>query len=165
MEELSFKILLLVIFVSSILPSHTRAHIADFDEHWKQRAEEAMKHVEEAYHHNPHDVTNHFNHNVTKALKGSNTARRNLGGNDGSCQATNPIDQCWRCRKDWAANRMRLADCVLGFGAKTTGGKNGKYYVVNDSSYASMSNPKPVHTTTCRHPNVSPFGSSLANPW
>ncbi|GAB2289586.1 hypothetical protein Dimus_023895 [Dionaea muscipula] len=91
MEELSFKILLLVIFVSSILPSHTRAHIADFDEHWKQRAEEAMKHVEEAYHHNPYDVTDHFDHNVTKA-----------------------------------ANRMRLGDCVLGFGAETTGGENDK---------------------------------------
>ncbi|GAB2289585.1 hypothetical protein Dimus_023894 [Dionaea muscipula] len=66
MEELSFKILLLVIFVSSILPSHTRAHIADFDEHWKRRGEEAMKHVEEAYRHNPYDVTDHFDHNVTK---------------------------------------------------------------------------------------------------
>ncbi|GAB2289588.1 hypothetical protein Dimus_023897 [Dionaea muscipula] len=153
MQDLSFKLLLLIIFVSSTLPSHTRAHIADFDGHWKQRAEEARKHVEEAYNHNPHDTTNHFNHNVTKALEGSNTTRRNLGGNAGSCQATNPIDQCWQCRKDWAANRIRLADCVIGFGAKATGGKNGKYYVVNDSSDASMLNPKPG---TLRHAVIQP---------
>ncbi|GAB2289597.1 hypothetical protein Dimus_023908 [Dionaea muscipula] len=153
MEDLSFKLLLLIIFVSSIFPSHTSAHIAHFDGHWKQRAEEARKHAEQAYNHNPHEATHHFNHNVTKALEGSKTTRRNLGGNDGSCQATNPIDQCWRCKNDWAANRMRLADCVLGFGAKTTGGKNGKYYVVNDSSDADMVNPIPG---TLRHAVIQP---------
>ncbi|GAB2289605.1 hypothetical protein Dimus_023914 [Dionaea muscipula] len=48
---------------------------------------------------------------------------------------------------------MRLADCVLGFGAKTTGGKNGKYYIVNDSSDASMLNPK---LGTLRHAVIQP---------
>ncbi|GAB2289603.1 hypothetical protein Dimus_023912 [Dionaea muscipula] len=75
---------------------------------------------------------------MNRALEGSKTTRRNLGGNDGSCQATNPIDQCWRCKKDWSANQMRLADCVLGFGAKTTDVKNGRYYAVNDSSNPDM---------------------------
>ncbi|GAB2289600.1 Probable pectate lyase 3 [Dionaea muscipula] len=85
---------------------------------------------------------------MNKALEGSKTTRRNLGDNDGSCQATNTIDQCLRCKNNWAVNRMRLADCVLGFGAKTTGGKNGKYYVVNDSSDTDMVNPIPG---TLRH--------------
>ncbi|GAB2265389.1 hypothetical protein Dimus_000449 [Dionaea muscipula] len=75
---------------------------------------------------------------MNRTLEGSKTTRRNLGGNDDSCQATNPIDYCWQCKKDWAANQMRLADCVLGFGAKTTDGKNGRYYVVNDSSNPDM---------------------------
>ncbi|GAB2289594.1 hypothetical protein Dimus_023903 [Dionaea muscipula] len=90
---------------------------------------------------------------MNRALEGSKTTQRNLGGNDGSCQATNPIDQCWRCKNDWAANRMRLADCFLGFGAKTTGAKNGKYYVVNDSSDADMVNPIPG---TLRHAVIQP---------
>ncbi|GAB2289606.1 hypothetical protein Dimus_023915 [Dionaea muscipula] len=72
MEDLFFKLLLLevVICVSSIIPSHTRAQIADFDGVWKQRAEEAMKHAKEAYNPYPHDVINHFNHNVTKKFSG-----------------------------------------------------------------------------------------------
>ncbi|GAB2289604.1 hypothetical protein Dimus_023913 [Dionaea muscipula] len=80
MEDLFFKLLLLevVICVSSIIPSHTRAQIADFDGVWKQRAEEAMKHAKEAYNPYPHDVTNHFNHNVTKRRAG--IAIRNADG-------------------------------------------------------------------------------------
>ncbi|KAG6421580.1 hypothetical protein SASPL_118137 [Salvia splendens] len=62
--------------------------------------------------------------------------------------ATNPIDRCWRCQPDWARKRFRLADCVLGFGYKTTGGKNGKIYVVTDSSDDELLNPKPE---TLRH--------------
>lgn len=62
--------------------------------------------------------------------------------------ATNPIDRCWRCRSDWASNRMKLADCVLGFGQQTTGGKGGKIYVVTDPSDNDMVNPKPG---TLRH--------------
>ncbi|GLT35392.1 hypothetical protein SLA2020_098500 [Shorea laevis] len=61
----------------------------------------------------------------------------------GPCVATNPIDRCWRCRKNWAKNRKRLANCALGFGHKTEGGKNGRYYVVTDSSDDDVLNPKP----------------------
>lgn len=57
--------------------------------------------------------------------------------------ATNPIDRCWRCQPGWANNRKRLADCALGFGRKTTGGKGGKFYVVTDPSDDDMMNPKP----------------------
>ncbi|CAN4088145.1 unnamed protein product [Withania somnifera] len=67
--------------------------------------------------------------------------------------ATNPIDQCWRCDPNWARNRMKLADCVLGFGRKTTGGKGGKIYVVKDSSDNDLVNPKPG---TLRHAVIQP---------
>lgn len=57
--------------------------------------------------------------------------------------ATNPIDRCWRCDKDWASNRKKLADCALGFGHKATGGKDGEIYVVTDPSDTSLLDPKP----------------------
>ena len=91
---------------------------------------------------------------------GKNDTRRNLRGkkgrkrkNDGPCMATNPIDQCWRCRSNWAAHRKRLADCVIGFGRKTTGGKHGGYYFVTDPSDDDLVNPKPG---TLRHAVIQP---------
>ena len=62
--------------------------------------------------------------------------------------ATNPIDRCWRCDPKWETNRKRLADCVLGFGRKATGGKLGPIYVVTDNTDADLVNPKPG---TLRH--------------
>ncbi|KAF7819677.1 pectate lyase-like [Senna tora] len=56
--------------------------------------------------------------------------------------ATNPIDRCWRCRPDWAADRKLLARCVKGFGRKTTGGLAGRIYVVTDPSDNDLVNPK-----------------------
>jgi len=61
----------------------------------------------------------------------------------GPCEATNPIDSCWRCKADWAANRFQLAKCSKGFGRKTTGGLGGPIYVVTDDSDNDMVNPKP----------------------
>lgn len=79
-----------------------------------------------------------------------NSTRRHLGNKhwDGPCMVTNPIDRCWRCQPNWAENRKRLADCILGFGRKATGGKDGPFYVVTDSSDDDMVNPKPG---TLRH--------------
>lgn len=79
---------------------------------------------------------------------GTNSTRRNLRKHNGPCTATNPIDRCWRCKPNWAKNRKKLADCVLGFGHKTVGGKNGPFYVVTDSSDNDLANPKPG---TLRH--------------
>lgn len=100
----------------------------------------------------------HIIHNFTnmhemwcRALEGTNSTRRGLHGKGrakGACKAMNPIDRCWRCRIDWAADRKRLANCALGFGHKTVGGKRGKYYVVTDSSDDDLVNPKPG---TLRH--------------
>lgn len=82
-------------------------------------------------------------------MQSSNSTRRVLAhGYSGPCMATNPIDRCWRCDKNWANNRFRLADCVLGFGRNTKGGKGGKIYVVTDNSDNDMVNPKPG---TLRH--------------
>lgn len=81
-------------------------------------------------------------------MEGRNSTRRDLQKYNGPCTATNPIDQCWRCDPNWANNRMKLADCVLGFGRHTTGGKGGKIYVVTDPSDNDLVNPK---VGTLRH--------------
>jgi pectate lyase len=81
-------------------------------------------------------------------LTGTNSTRRNLRKYKGPCLATNPIDRCWRCRPNWAKNRKRLVKCVLGFGHRVTGGKDGPMYVVTDPSDDDMVNPKPG---TLRH--------------
>lgn len=79
-----------------------------------------------------------------------NSTRRYLRGrpDTGICAATNPIDQCWRCDKNWANNRKRLADCAQGFGRGTIGGKNGPFYVVTNPADDDLVNPKPG---TLRH--------------
>ncbi|AQK59800.1 male gametophyte-specific2 [Zea mays] len=61
----------------------------------------------------------------------------------GPCRATNPIDKCWRCRRDWATDRQRLARCARGFGHATTGGLGGKIYVVTDPTDLDVVNPRP----------------------
>lgn len=80
---------------------------------------------------------------MCRDLIGNNSTRRQLRKYKGPCLATNPIDRCWRCDPNWHKNRKKLADCVLGFGYKTVGGKYGRYYVVTDSSDDDMVNPKP----------------------
>ena len=59
------------------------------------------------------------------------------------CQTGNPIDDCWRCDPNWANNRQRLADCAIGFGQGTLGGRGGQIYVVTDSSDHNPANPTP----------------------
>uniref|UniRef100_A0A2N9FAB7 Pectate lyase n=1 Tax=Fagus sylvatica TaxID=28930 RepID=A0A2N9FAB7_FAGSY len=124
------------------------ANIAEFDDYWQQRADKAKKAALEAYHPNPEEVTEQINTHVNEALDGTNSTRRSLKKYSGPCLATNPIDRCWRCKKNWANRRKRLAKCVLGFGRKTTGGLRGRYYIVTDPSDNDMINPKPG---TLRH--------------
>jgi pectate lyase len=82
----------------------------------------------------------------------SNSTRRNLKQGKkkylGPCKVTNPIDKCWRCRRNWARNRKRLAKCALGFGRRATGGLKGRVYVVTENSDDDVMNPKPG---TLRH--------------
>ncbi|EOA20414.1 hypothetical protein CARUB_v10000723mg [Capsella rubella] len=65
-----------------------------------------------------------------------------------SCITGNPIDDCWRCDPNWSANRQQLADCSIGFGQGTLGGKGGRFYLVTDSSDNDAANPLPG---TLRH--------------
>lgn len=140
---------------TSIFPV-LNAHIGEWDEVWQKRAEEARNRTIETYEPIPEHVVAHLNVNAKRSLQQmqeestkSNSTRRHLQkGYTGPCMATNPIDRCWRCQPNWAKNRFRLADCVLGFGYKTTGGKNGKIYVVTDPSDHELINPKPG---TLRH--------------
>ncbi|CAH9075415.1 unnamed protein product [Cuscuta epithymum] len=69
------------------------------------------------------------------------TQRRKLGGYS-SCGTGNPIDDCWRCDRNWHKNRKWLANCAIGFGAAAIGGRDGKFYVVTDSSDDDAVNPK-----------------------
>ncbi|XP_030447198.1 pectate lyase-like [Syzygium oleosum] len=149
MEAIKLVGFILALSLAVLVPS-LEAHIGEFDEYWQKRAEEAQKDALEAYNPDPENVTAHFNSRVHRVLDGTNSTRRQLHmhKHTGPCIATNPIDRCWRCRKNWAKERKRLAKCVLGFGRKTTGGKSGKYYVVYDPSDNNVVNPKPG---TLRH--------------
>ncbi|XP_028806405.1 pectate lyase-like [Neltuma alba] len=121
-----------------------QANIADeYDEYIIKRSEEARRAALEAYEPEPYNVTSEFNLHVHLALKESNRRGLRRSQYAGPCMATNPIDRCWRCRRDWATDRMRLATCVKGFGRKTTGGLGGRIYVVNDPSDSDLQNPKP----------------------
>jgi len=153
MAKVSKNIVLLRVFLVSfvvIIPTlHAAAdNFVPLDGYWKQRAVEARKASLEAYDPHPEKITSDLNFHVNKVLTGSNNTRRNLKKNTGPCRATNPIDRCWRCDPNWAKNRKKLTDCVLGFGRNTVGGKYGPYYVVTDSSDDDLVDPKPG---TLRH--------------
>ncbi|KAL8191899.1 hypothetical protein R6Q57_028630 [Mikania cordata] len=77
---------------------------------------------------------------------GNNTERRRLGFF--SCGTGNPIDDCWRCDKNWQRHRKRLAECAIGFGRNAVGGRDGRYYIVTDPSDDDAVNPRPG---TLRH--------------
>ncbi|XP_074316991.1 pectate lyase-like [Silene latifolia] len=148
-NDVKLRLLSLIIF-SCILVGE--ANIGHFDDHWLRRQEAAKKAANASYDPNPHNVTNHLNRQVHKALNESDEAstRRGLFGSlyKGECLAANPIDRCWRCDPNWAQNRQKLADCVLGFGHKVRGGQGGEIYVVTDNTDTDLVNPKPG---TLRH--------------
>ncbi|WOK97020.1 pectate lyase-like [Canna indica] len=143
MESRPKLLFLSLIFLASA--AFSGAHIAEYDEYWKTKAELARMHAQKAYNPNPESVTRHFNQAVLKVLE-KNDTRRGLRGQKKSgnepCMATNPIDRCWRCNQNWEHHRKRLARCVKGFGRKTTGGKDGDFYVVTDPSDSDVINPK-----------------------
>ncbi|KAI3685147.1 hypothetical protein L6452_34381 [Arctium lappa] len=132
----------------------SKANIAHYDEFWQKRVEDAKIAAHVEYHPKPEEVVNQLNHEVHLSVTGRNNTRRKLHKKyDGPCMITNPINQCWRCDRNWAKNRQKLAECVRGFGRKTTGGKDGKIYVVTDPSDNDMVNPKPG---TLRHAVIQP---------
>ncbi|KVH94239.1 AmbAllergen [Cynara cardunculus var. scolymus] len=76
----------------------------------------------------------------------NSTERRKLGFL--SCGTGNPIDDCWRCDRNWQRHRKRLADCAIGFGRNAIGGRDGRYYVVTDPNDDNPVHPRPG---TLRH--------------
>ncbi|XP_009599825.1 probable pectate lyase P59 isoform X1 [Nicotiana tomentosiformis] len=145
--KLMYSFFFLFIIFATIIPC-LMAHIGDFDEVWRRRAEEAREYARQIYEPNPENVTLAFNQKVRDSMKevtvSNNSTRRGLGTKKykGPCMVTNPIDRCWRCDPNWADNRKRLADCAMGFGSKATGGKDGEIYIVTDNS-DDYAEPKP----------------------
>ncbi|XP_054809221.1 pectate lyase-like [Prosopis cineraria] len=133
---------------ANVLENETywKGHASEFDQYWHERANEAEKVNKEEFQPNPYDVVGNLTASVDRMLLSTGDEGRNLrqriGLHEGPCLATNPIDRCWRCDPNWANNRQKLADCALGFGKGTTGGKGGRYYVVTDPSDNDMLNPK-----------------------
>ncbi|KAI7742725.1 hypothetical protein M8C21_018031 [Ambrosia artemisiifolia] len=70
-------------------------------------------------------------------LPSPNGTRRGLQ----ACEANNIVDQCWRCKADWAENRQALADCAPGFAKGTFGGKLGDVYTVTNENDDDVANP------------------------
>ncbi|XP_078177547.1 pectate lyase-like isoform X2 [Carex rostrata] len=140
------------IFVASAI--FATADNAEVDSYWSNQALMAEARAKAAYNPNPVATTNSFNKAVHRILEEdqeemfiesnrTKSTRRTLRQKyKGPCQATNPIDRCWRCRSNWANERKRLAKCVKGFASGTTGGAAGKFYVVTDASDKDVVNPK-----------------------
>ncbi|KAJ8649368.1 hypothetical protein MRB53_002391 [Persea americana] len=143
------------LFLFFIGVSHLRASILDFDEVWQEREIAAREATSEAYHPDPFQVTDHLNAEVHLATETNSTRRSLRRGkyHGGRCTATNPIDRCWRCRPDWYLHRKQLAKCVLGFGRRTTGGRDGWIYVVTNPSDNEMDKPL---KGTLRHAVIQP---------
>ncbi|KAL6007201.1 hypothetical protein ACLOJK_032697 [Asimina triloba] len=132
--------LLFFFFLLAGIP-YLSAHIAEFDEYWQKRAKLARISSLAAYNPDPDEVAENVNREVHASLA-SNSTRRQALRYTGGCMATNPIDRCWRCDKDWHRHRKRLSRCALGFGRKTTGGRKGRVYVVTENTDWDPVNPK-----------------------
>ncbi|CAL0321757.1 unnamed protein product [Lupinus luteus] len=146
------KVCFIVLVTLAIVVPCLEAGIAEFDDYLKAQAEKARKLTLETYVPNPEEITEDLNLHVHKALEEyeneltNSTTRRELRQGKrhrGPCQATNPIDRCWRCQANWANDRYRLAKCGRGFGRRATGGLGGPIYVVTDPSDRDMQNPVP----------------------
>ncbi|WVY93498.1 hypothetical protein V8G54_032586 [Vigna mungo] len=65
----------------------------------------------------------------------------------------NMIDSCRLAKSNWASNRQALADCAIGFGSDTIGGKYGAIYQVTDPS----DDPIKPKAGTLRHAVFNPI--------
>ncbi|KAK4429957.1 Pectate lyase [Sesamum alatum] len=149
-HKLSILVLVGILSLVLLLPNSDAA-IAKYDEYLKKRAQESLEESRNAFDPDPEKVADDLNDQVSETLKTEKAGKRHL--REGDCKATNPIDRCWRCDPNWAKNRKQLAECTRGFGHRTTGGKNGEYYVVTDPSDDDMDKPKPG---TLRHAVIQP---------
>ncbi|KAI9121069.1 hypothetical protein K1719_008102 [Acacia pycnantha] len=147
------RMALFVIALAITVPC-LEANIGELDEYLQEKANQAHRAALEAYEPDPLNVTSELNFHVHLAMDEVNTNStrgrdlREKKNRKKRCQATNPIDRCWRCDPNWEKNRFKLASCAMGFGRKATGGLGGPIYVVTDSSDEDLVNPKPG---TLRH--------------
>ncbi|KAE9620037.1 putative pectate lyase [Lupinus albus] len=146
------KVAFMILVTLAIVIPCLEAGIAEFDDYLKAQAEAAKKIALETYVPNPEEITEDLNLHVHKAMQEyeseltNNTTRRELRQGKkarGPCQATNPIDRCWRCQRKWANDRFRLAKCGRGFGRRATGGLGGRIYVVTNPSDNNVAEPEP----------------------
>ncbi|WVY97930.1 hypothetical protein V8G54_030081 [Vigna mungo] len=108
---------------------------------------EALLNLTVLPHQHPHPEA--IVHELQRKLNVSFSRRQTLSKDQQpACLTGNPIDDCWRCDTNWAANRQKLAECGVGFGKDAMGGKGGQIYVVTDSSDRDPANPVPG---TLRH--------------
>ncbi|KAK6139296.1 hypothetical protein DH2020_026955 [Rehmannia glutinosa] len=154
-HTMSTLLLLCILSFVALMPK-SRGAIAEYDDYLLKRAEESYEESLKAFDPNPEKLADELNEQVGmmhnhRTLISENVTRRHLKQDD--CKATNPIDRCWRCDPNWFKNRKSLADCARGFGHRTTGGRDGKYYVVTDPSDEDMDKPKPG---TIRHAVIQP---------
>lgn len=147
---MSIPLLACVLLLVALVPN-SHAAIAKYDEYLLRKANESYQESIKAFEPNPEKLADDLSEQVGETLISENVTRRHL--NEDECKATNPIDRCWRCNPNWDQNRKQLADCARGFGHHTTGGQNGEYYVVTDSSDDDMLEVKPG---TLRHAVIQP---------
>ncbi|CAJ2665621.1 unnamed protein product [Trifolium pratense] len=145
MVQSSTKGLFIFLVTFAITIPCLEAGIGEFDDFLKAEEEEAHKIALDSYIPVPEEVVHDLNVDVHLAMEEANDTRRELkeNHNEGPCESSNPIDNCWRCKADWAENRYRLSKCGKGFGRKAVGGLGGPIYVVTDESDGDMVNPKP----------------------
>ncbi|XP_027923940.1 pectate lyase-like [Vigna unguiculata] len=160
------KVVFTMLLTLAIIIPCLEAGIAEYDDFLKNQAEKAHAIALESYVPTPEFVASELNYHVHLAMQ--NSTRRGLRAPRnpafGPCDSTNPIDNCWRCNKDWANDRYQLAKCGKGFGRRAVGGLGGPIYVVNDTSDDDMQNPKPGtirHAVTQQGPLWITFSRSM----
>ncbi|KAL1360776.1 hypothetical protein HN51_006153 [Arachis hypogaea] len=170
MAESTRKLALIFLVTFAIVIPCIKAGIAEYDDFLKAQAEMAHEIALESFVPNPLNVTSELNLHVHLAMEeAANMTRRNLRQGHAfdphaPCEATNPIDRCWRCRADWAKNRQLLAKCGKGFGRRAVGGLGGPIYVVTDESDNDLVNPAPGtlrHAVTQKGPLWIIFARSM----
>ncbi|KAJ0959982.1 hypothetical protein J5N97_000238 [Dioscorea zingiberensis] len=114
------KLLFLCLLMTITIPA-LKANIGDFDEEWEADRKKPKSLRKRPTKPEPLHITTHLNRQVHRLQ--------------------NPIDACWRCDPNWDQDRQKLADCALGFGHETTGGKGGRIYTVTDPSDDNVLEP------------------------
>jgi pectate lyase len=92
---------------------------------------------------------------------------------DGDCNTSNLVDNCWRCDPRWVDNRQRLADCAIGFDRDVGASKNDRSYVVTDPGdaddltpgtlYYGLTEDKPLWIMFARDMTVRPIHDLLVH--